>query len=191
MQGRLEDGQAVAVKRLSKGSSQGFHELKNELVIATKLTHRNLVQLLRVCLEETEKLIVYEYLPNRSLDNALFGTRSSICTQVLVFTWIPIPTHDLFIQCFYPCLCFADAARRHQRKTLDWRRRYAIIRGIARGLLYLHEESRLRIIHRDLKPSNVLLDSDMSPKISDFGLARAFWGDETIREVTKRPVGTL
>nr|CAB3474433.1 unnamed protein product [Digitaria exilis] len=154
--GRLEDGQAVAVKRLSKGSSQGFHELKNELVIATKLTHRNLVQLLRVCLEETEKLIVYEYLPNRSLDNALF-----------------------------------DAARRHQRKTLDWRRRYAIIRGIARGLLYLHEESRLRIIHRDLKPSNVLLDSDMSPKISDFGLARAFWGDETIREVTKRPVGTL
>nr|CAB3478478.1 unnamed protein product [Digitaria exilis] len=154
--GRLEDGQAVAVKRLSRGSSQGFHELKNELVIATKLTHRNLVQLLGVCLEETEKLIVYEYLPNRSLDNALF-----------------------------------DAARRHQRKTLDWRRRYAIIRGIARGLLYLHEESRLRIIHRDLKPSNVLLDSDMSPKISDFGLARAFWGDETIREVTKRPVGTL
>ncbi|KAF8663878.1 hypothetical protein HU200_055215 [Digitaria exilis] len=176
---KLGEG-AVAVKRLSRGSSQGFHELKNELVIATKLTHRNLVQLLGVCLEETEKLIVYEYLPNRSLDNALFGTRSSICTQVLVFTWIPIPTHDLF-----------NAARRHQRKTLDWRRRYAIIRGIARGLLYLHEESRLRIIHRDLKPSNVLLDSDMSPKISDFGLARAFWGDETIREVTKRPVGTL
>lgn len=156
MQGRLEDGQAVAVKRLSRGSSQGFHELKNELVLATKLTHRNLVQLLGVCLEETEKLIVYEYLPNRSLDNALF----------------------------------ADASER-QRQALDWGRRYAIICGIARGLLYLHEESRLRIIHRDLKPSNVLLASDMSPKISDFGLARAFWGDETIREVTKRPVGTL
>ncbi|PAN28203.1 hypothetical protein PAHAL_5G138000 [Panicum hallii] len=154
--GRLQDGQAVAVKRLSQGSSQGFHELKNELTLASKLTHRNLVQLLGVCLEETEKLIVYEYLPNRSLDNALF----------------------------------ADAARWQPHQALDWSRRYAIIRGIARGLLYLHEESRLRIIHRDLKPSNVLLDSDLSPKISDFGLARAFWGDET-REVTKRPAGTL
>lgn len=94
--------------------------------------------------------------------------------------WLWLPLSD--------CLCLADAAR---RQALDWSRRYAIIRGIARGLLYLHDESRLRIIHRDLKPSNVLLDSDMSPKISDFGLARAFWGDETIREVTKRPVGTL
>jgi interleukin-1 receptor-associated kinase 1 len=84
----------------------------------------------------------------------------------------------------------ADSGRRQQRQALDWGRRYAIVRGIARGLLYLHDESRLRIIHRDLKPSNVLLGSDMSPKISDFGLARAFWGDES-REVTKRPVGTL
>jgi len=86
-----------------------------------------------------------------------------------------------------PSLC--DAGRR-QQQALDWSKRYTIISGIARGLLYLHEESRLRIIHRDLKPSNVLLGSDMTPKISDFGLARAFLGDES-REVTKRPVGTL
>ncbi|KAE8788818.1 cysteine-rich receptor-like protein kinase 15 [Hordeum vulgare] len=152
--GKMPNGQAIAVKRLSQSSSQGFHELKNELVLAAKLGHRNLVQLLGVCLEEKEKLIVYEYLPNRSLDTLLFGTR------------------------------------RRRRHGLDWRKRHTIICGLARGLLYLHEESRLRVIHRDLKPSNVLLDEHMNPKISDFGLARAFRGDQS-RDVTKRAAGTL
>ena len=64
-----------------------------------------------------------------------------------------------------------------------------IIDGIARGLLYLHQDSRLRIIHRDLKASNVLLDDDMNPKISDFGLARSVWGDQTEAN-TSRVVGT-
>jgi len=73
---------------------------------------------------------------------------------------------------------------------LNWSTRFTIICGIARGLLYLHEESHLRVIHRDLKLSNVLLDVDMHPKISDFGLARAFIADQS-KDITRRPVGTL
>ena len=81
---------------------------------------------------------------------------------------------------------FVDPIKRAQ---LNWEKRYKIIGGIAPGLLYLHEDSQLRIIHRDLKASNILLDANMNPKISDFGMARLFQLDQT-QGNTNRIVGT-
>ncbi|KAH9617612.1 hypothetical protein KSS87_023203, partial [Heliosperma pusillum] len=149
--GKLPDGQAVAVKRLSKNATQGDVQFKNEILILAKLQHRNLVRLLGFCLEGEEMLLVYEFIINTSLDHFVFD-----------------PVH---------------------RASMQWETRYNIITGISRGLLYLHEDSRLRIIHRDLKAGNVLLDADYNPKIADFGMARLFNIDET-QAVASKIVGT-
>ncbi|CAL5408668.1 unnamed protein product [Camellia sinensis] len=149
--GKLPDGQEIAVKRLSRSSEQGLEEFMNEVVMISKLQHRNLVRLLGCCVEGKEKMLVYEYMPNKSLDAFIFDPQ--------------------------------------KQKLLDWSKRFDIIEGIGRGLLYLHRDSRLRIIHRDLKTSNILLDEELNPKISDFGMARIFCGEEH-QANTRRVVGT-
>ena len=84
---------------------------------------------------------------------------------------------------------FDECVDPDKRRLLDWSSRYNIIGGIARGILYLHEDSRLRIIHCDLKANNIILNEDMNPKISVFGMARIFGVDET-QGSTSRIVGT-
>ncbi|XVF25333.1 hypothetical protein REPUB_Repub13aG0204400 [Reevesia pubescens] len=148
--GTLPDGRIVAVKQLSVASHQGKSQFIAEVATISAVQHRNLVKLYGCCIEGKRHLLVYEYLENKSLDQALFA-RSDL--------------------------------------HLDWPTRFNICLATARGLAYLHEESRPRIVHRDVKASNILLDAEMCPKISDFGLAKLY--DDKKTHISTRVAGTI
>ncbi|KAL6987658.1 hypothetical protein U1Q18_013405 [Sarracenia purpurea var. burkii] len=140
----------IAVKRVSHESRQGMREFVAEIVSIGRLRHRNLVQLLGYCRQKGELLLVYDYMPNGSLDRFLYDQPS-----------------------------FA----------LNWNQRFRVIKGVASGLLYLHEEWEQIVIHRDVKSSNVLLDGELNGRLGDFGLARLY--DHGTDPQTTHVAGTL
>ncbi|GKV22638.1 hypothetical protein SLEP1_g32491 [Rubroshorea leprosula] len=149
--GVLKSGKVVAVKKLAIDQSlRAKADFESEVRIISNVHHRNLLRLLGCCSRGAELLLVYEFMPNGSLDKFLFGEKKG---------------------------------------SLNWKQRFDIILGTARGLAYLHEEFHLCIIHRDIKPSNILLDHDFQPKIADFGLARLLPQDRS--HLSTKFAGTL
>ncbi|PUZ48164.1 hypothetical protein GQ55_7G223400 [Panicum hallii var. hallii] len=140
----------VAVKKVAHGSRQGMREFVAEVVSIGRLRHRNLVQLHGYCRRKGELLLVYDYMPNGSLDRHL---------------------HDL------------------SKVPLSWAQRFRVIKGVASGLLYLHEDWEQVVVHRDIKASNVLLDKEMNGRLGDFGLARLY--DHGTDPHTTHVVGTM
>uniref|UniRef100_A0A2N9IFI1 non-specific serine/threonine protein kinase n=1 Tax=Fagus sylvatica TaxID=28930 RepID=A0A2N9IFI1_FAGSY len=140
----------VAVKRVSHDSKQGLKEFVSEVASSGRLRHRNLVQLLGWCRRKADLLLVYEFMPNGSLDKYLFDEPKAI---------------------------------------LSWEQRFKIIKGVASGLLYLHEECEQTVVHRDIKAGNVLLDSEFNGRLSDFGLAKLYARGSN--PSTTKVVGTL
>ncbi|PRQ42683.1 putative protein kinase RLK-Pelle-L-LEC family [Rosa chinensis] len=140
----------IAVKRVSHESRQGMKEFVAEIVSIGRLRHRNIVQLLGYCRRKGELLLVYDYMPNGSLDKYLFD---------------------------------------QPEVTLNWSQRFKVIKGVASGLFYLHEEWEQVVIHRDVKASNVLLDGEFNGRLGDFGLARLY--DHGTDPQTTHIVGTL
>ncbi|XP_062172895.1 L-type lectin-domain containing receptor kinase IV.2-like [Alnus glutinosa] len=140
----------IAVKRISHDSKQGMKEFVAEIISMGRMRHRNLVQLLGYCRRRGELLLVYDYMPNGSLDRFLYS---------------------------------------NEKTNLNWVQRFRIIKGVASGLLYLHEEWEQVVLHRDVKASNVLLDAGLNGRLGDFGLAKLY--DHGTNPQTTRVVGTV
>ncbi|KAF8107797.1 hypothetical protein N665_0116s0004 [Sinapis alba] len=155
----------VAIKQLKAGSGQGEREFRAKIEIISRVHHRHLVCLLGYCVTGTQRLLVYEFLPNKTLEFHLHGK----CDQwfaTLLYTFMGV--------------IFAEKGR----PVLDWSKRMKI----ARGLAYLHEDCNPNTIHRDVKAANVLIDDSYEAKLADFGLAKCCLDTDT--HVSTRIMGT-
>ncbi|GJP41087.1 hypothetical protein CLOM_g725 [Closterium sp. NIES-68] len=194
-EGRRALQQDVAIKKLDAKSLQGHKEWMVEVRLLGCIDHPNLVKLLGFCAEGHRRLLVYEYLPNSSLDRHLFAplstTAAAAATNNANSHHRSSSNHH---QSVHPSSASTSShsshsshSHSHSKKAvaavlppLDWATRLKVALGTARGLAHLHEEVEIPIIYRDFKTSNVLLDADFCPKLSDFGLAREGpMGEET------------
>ncbi|KAG6389927.1 hypothetical protein SASPL_151402 [Salvia splendens] len=134
--GQFPDGRLMAVKVLNESNGDG-EEFMNEVASISRTSHVNIVALLGFCFEGSKRALIYDFMPNGSLEKFIGNNASS-----------------------------------SQESGLGWDKLFEITLGIARGLEYLHQGCNTRILHLDIKPQNILLDKDMNPRISDFGLAK-------------------
>ncbi|MBA0615799.1 hypothetical protein Godav_015909 [Gossypium davidsonii] len=160
--GLLTNGSIVAVKMLSieLESMRGEREFVSEITTLTNLKHENLVTLVGCCVEGAKRFLVYNYMENNSLAQTILVAMS--CRLI---------------------------GGEQNRIKLRWEARGAILLGVARGLAYLHEEVKPHIVHRDIKASNILLDQNLIPKVSDFGLSRIL--RDNASHISTRVAGTL
>jgi hypothetical protein len=154
--GELPDRRAVAVKQLH-GVGGGEAEFWAEVTIIARMHHLNLVRMWGFCADKDQRMLVYEYVPNGSLDKYLFSSSSSA------------PGTGDGDQASEDA---ASIAASEGKTILDLHTRYRIALGVARAIAYLHEECLEWVLHCDIKPENILLEDDFCPKVSDFGLSK-------------------
>ncbi|KAL5210976.1 hypothetical protein ABZP36_006599 [Zizania latifolia] len=184
--GVLPGGKEVAVKQLQSGSGQGEREFQAEVDIISRVHHRHLVSLVGYCIAGARRMLVYDFVPNKTLEFHLHGQSLSLslpchcCFKTIIvaseqeLTWLvssdpPVAGKGL--------------------PVMPWPTRLRIALGAAKGLAYLHEDCDPRIIHRDIKSANILLDSNFEAMVADFGLAKLTSDDDT--HVSTRVMGTF
>ncbi|KAK4390931.1 Phytosulfokine receptor 2 [Sesamum angolense] len=156
---RLNSGSVVAVKKLSPDAFQGLREFRAEMETLGKIRHQNIVKILGYCATGSDRVLIYEFIEKGSLDQWLYDTSSDEDYEALEL-----------------------------RLPLSWHTRMKIIRGVAKGLAYMHNLDT-PIIHRDIKASNILLDANFEAHIADFGLARRIEGSHS--HVSTQVAGTM
>lgn len=175
-QGILRDGTMAAIKVLSADPKQGVREFLTEINVIADIEHENLVKLCGCCMEGNHRILVYGYLENNRLAQTLLGNY-----YYSGFVFINCLNNNNLRPLYL-------LGRGNSSMQFSWQARRNICIGVAKGLAFLHEEVRPHIVHRDIKASNILLDKNLMPKISDFGLAKFF--PDNLTHISTRVAGT-